>query len=180
MRAKKKKLIYNSVTFGLAVTAFIVCQILLNKGCMSRSFKGQLIPICCWITMAVSLNLVVGISGELSLGHAGFMSVGAFSGIINSLVADIFTPIIGMLLGSQTDFSGLKIGQIMIGNFINAVISFLITALCRFSVVKAINTAKQKLAKPKEEEPEAEPEPSEEVKLLSEIAAELKKLNEKK
>jgi branched-chain amino acid transport system permease protein len=51
---------------------------------MSRTLKGQLIPICSWIVMAVSLNLVVGISGELSLGHAGFMSIGAFSGIIAS------------------------------------------------------------------------------------------------
>ena len=83
MRAKKK-LIYNSVTFSLAIAAFLLCQVLLNNGALSRSFRGQLIPICCWIVMAVSLNLVVGISGELSLGHAGFMSIGAFSGIIVS------------------------------------------------------------------------------------------------
>ena len=84
MKAKKKKLIYNSVTFGIVIAAFIICQVLIGNGSMSRSFKGQLIPICCWIVMAVSLNLVVGISGELSLGHAGFMSIGAFSGIIIS------------------------------------------------------------------------------------------------
>ncbi len=84
MNAKRKKLIYNAVTFGLVTVAFLICQIQLNNGALSRSFKGQLIPICCWIVMAVSLNLVVGISGELSLGHAGFMSVGAFSGIIIS------------------------------------------------------------------------------------------------
>jgi branched-chain amino acid transport system permease protein len=51
---------------------------------ISRSLKGQLVPICCWIVMAVSLNLVVGISGELSLGHAGFMSVGAYTGAVVS------------------------------------------------------------------------------------------------
>ncbi len=84
MNAKKKKLIYNAVTFGLVTLAFIICQVLISGGLMSHSFKGQLIPICCWIVMAVSLNLVVGISGELSLGHAGFMSIGAFSGIIVS------------------------------------------------------------------------------------------------
>ena len=49
---------------------------------MSRSLRGQLVPIGVYIVMAVSLNLTVGISGELSLGHAGFMSVGAFSGIV--------------------------------------------------------------------------------------------------
>ena len=52
---------------------------------LSRSFSGQLVPICCYVVMAVSLNLTVGILGELSLGHAGFMSVGAFSGIVAAM-----------------------------------------------------------------------------------------------
>ena len=82
MNAKRKKLIYNSVTFGIVILAYVLCSSLY--GSMSRSLRGQLIPICCWIVMAVSLNLVVGISGELSLGHAGFMSLGAFSGIVVS------------------------------------------------------------------------------------------------
>ena len=82
MSAKTKKLVYNSVTFGLVILAFILCN--LFYGSMTRSLRAQLIPICCWIVMAVSLNLVVGISGELSLGHAGFMSIGAFTGIIIS------------------------------------------------------------------------------------------------
>ena len=55
---------------------------MVSAGIMSRSLRGQLVPICVYIVMAVSLNLTVGISGELSLGHAGFMSVGAFSGIV--------------------------------------------------------------------------------------------------
>ena len=82
MNAKRKKLLYNSVTFGIVILAFLLCNAFY--GDMSRSLRGQLIPICCWIVMAVSLNLVVGISGELSLGHAGFMSLGAFSGIVVS------------------------------------------------------------------------------------------------
>ena len=82
MNAKKKKLIYNSVTFGIVILAFVLCNVFYKS--MSRSLRGQLIPITCWIVMAVSLNLVVGISGELSLGHAGFMSIGAFSGIVMS------------------------------------------------------------------------------------------------
>ena len=84
MTGKKKKLIYNLVTFGLVIGAYILCQIMIGNGQMTRSLKNQLVPICCWIVMAVSLNLVVGISGELSLGHAGFMSVGAFTGIVVS------------------------------------------------------------------------------------------------
>ena len=84
MKAKRKKLIYNAVTFGLVIAAYAVCKALIAGEAMSYSLQGQLIPICCWIVMAVSLNLVVGISGELSLGHAGFMSIGAFTGIILS------------------------------------------------------------------------------------------------
>ena len=78
----------NLITYGMVILAFIICQIALSGEIdgfkMTRSLKGQLIPICVYIVMAVSLNLTVGISGELSLGHAGFMSVGAFAGIIVS------------------------------------------------------------------------------------------------
>ena len=84
MKAKRSKLIYNLVTFGLVIAAFVIMTVMINNKTISRSLKGQLIPICSWIIMAVSLNLVVGISGELSLGHAGFMSIGAFTGIVVS------------------------------------------------------------------------------------------------
>ncbi len=88
MKKSRKTFLNNLVTYAIVVVAFILCQMVLNKMIpgvkMSRSLKGQLIPICVYIVMAVSLNLTVGISGELSLGHAGFMSVGAFSGIIMS------------------------------------------------------------------------------------------------
>ena len=82
-------MINNLITYAMVVVAFIICQVAISGDIdgfkMSRSLKGQLIPICAWIVMAVSLNLTVGISGELSLGHAGFMSVGAFSGIAASM-----------------------------------------------------------------------------------------------
>ena len=70
------------INYAIIVAFFIVFQTLLSTGNLSSSFTGQLIPICAYIVMALSLNLVVGISGELSLGHAGFMSVGAFTGVI--------------------------------------------------------------------------------------------------
>lgn len=79
-----KNLVSNLITYAIVVAAFIVCQILIGNGSMTRSLRGQLVPICVYIVMAVSLNLTVGISGELSLGHAGFMSVGAFAGIVAS------------------------------------------------------------------------------------------------
>ena len=80
----KKSTVNNLISFGIVIIAFIVCQSMISTGVMKRSLRGQMIPICVYIVMAVSLNLVVGISGELSLGHAGFMSIGAFSGIIAS------------------------------------------------------------------------------------------------
>ena len=83
-RAKRKRLIYNLITFGLVIAAFIILQNMISAKTISRSLKGQLVPICAWIVMAVSLNLVIGFSGELSLGHAGFMSVGAYTGSVVS------------------------------------------------------------------------------------------------
>ena len=83
-KAKRRRLIYNLVTFGLVIAAFIILQNMIAAKTISRSLKGQLVPICAWIVMAVSLNLVIGFSGELSLGHAGFMSVGAYTGAIVS------------------------------------------------------------------------------------------------
>ena len=82
---KSKKFRANLITYAIVIAAFIACQVLISTGVMTRSLKGQLVPICAYIVMAISLNLTVGISGELSLGHAGFMSVGAFSGIVMSM-----------------------------------------------------------------------------------------------
>ena len=88
MKKLSKKTRSSLITYLIVVAAFLLCQLaqsgLIDGFKMSRSLRGQLIPICVYIVMAVSLNLTVGISGELSLGHAGFMSVGAFSGIVMS------------------------------------------------------------------------------------------------
>ena len=72
------------ITYAMVVIAFLIMQGLLSVGAVSNSTQGLLVPICAYICMAISLNLVVGISGELSLGHAGFMSVGAFTGVVVS------------------------------------------------------------------------------------------------
>ena len=118
------------------------------------------------------------IGGNLIDMAVGVIIGGAFNAIIGSLVADVFTPLLGMIFGSQIDFSELKVGSIALGNFINAVVTFLLTALCLFIMIKAINKAKDAMKKQEvEQEEEAEPEPSEEVKLLSEVVEQLKKLN---
>lgn len=73
------------ITVGMVVVAYIILEILLNAGAISSLMKGLLVPLCIYAIMAVSLNLTVGILGELSLGHAGFMCVGAFSSAFFSL-----------------------------------------------------------------------------------------------
>lgn len=92
----------------------------------------------------------------------------AFTAIVNSLVADVITPILGILIGG-VDFTSLAItvgeANITYGNFIQAVFNFLIIAWVIFLMVKAIN----RVTLQKEEEPTALPEPSAEEKLLAEI-----------
>lgn len=78
----KKTTRTNWITYLVVVLAFLVMQAMSTAGMLGSSIKGYLIPICVYISLAVSLNLLVGVCGELSLGHAGFMGIGAFSGIV--------------------------------------------------------------------------------------------------
>ncbi len=85
------------ITFAIVIIGYAFCQIMAVTGLMSNSTRGLLVQFCYYVIMAVSLNLTVGILGELSLGHAGFMCVGAFtSGIIaKTLGASIaFKPVL--------------------------------------------------------------------------------------
>ena len=85
---------------------------MISTGNISSSLKGQLVPICAYIVMAVSLNLTVGFLGELSLGHAGFMSVGAFTGIVvtTSLAQAIpFAPL-RLAVAMVTAVAGVIVG----------------------------------------------------------------------
>lgn len=103
---KKKRLIDNSVTYGLVIGCWVLVQILIATGNISSLMKGLLVPLCMYVILAVSLNLTVGILGELSLGHAGFMCVGAFSSAFFTKVAAEAIPnlqvrfIIAILIGA--------------------------------------------------------------------------------
>ena len=79
---KKVKLNHDVVTFALVVLLYAVVAFLLYSGSLTRQIANMLIPISVYIVLAVSLNLVVGLLGELSLGHGGFLSVGLFSGCL--------------------------------------------------------------------------------------------------
>ncbi len=72
------------INYGIVIVVFVIVQVLSSTGNLSRLLTGLLVPLCVYTIAAVSLNLVVGFSGELSLGHAGFMCVGAFSSALFS------------------------------------------------------------------------------------------------
>lgn len=107
----------------------------------------------------------------------GIIIGGAFTAIVGSLVADIITPIIGMLLGG-VNFSELAVtvgsASLTYGNFIQAIINFLLVAWVLFMIVKAMNKMKRK-EEEKPAEPEAPAEPPEDIVLLREIRDSLKK-----
>ena len=107
----------------------------------------------------------------------GIIIGGAFTAIVGSLVADIITPIIGMILGG-VNFSELAVtvgsAQLTYGNFIQAIINFLIIAWVVFMIVKSMNKMKKK-EEEKPAEPEAPAEPPEDIVLLREIRDSLKK-----
>lgn len=106
----------------------------------------------------------------------GVIVGGAFSAITTSLINDIIMPVIGIFV-SENSFASLSltVGSAVItyGNFIQAVLNFLIMALVVFCMVKAINSLHRK----KEEAPPPPPAPSREELLLTEIRDLLKERN---
>ena len=117
LKKLKKTTVSDFITYIGVIVVFAVMFTLQTQDMLSRSVSGLLVPICCYICMAVSLNLTVGVLGELSLGHAGFMSVGAFSGIVTAMslqasvpsatarlviaivVGAVFAALVGVLVG---------------------------------------------------------------------------------
>lgn len=100
----------------------------------------------------------------------GVIIGGAFSSITTSLVNDIINPILGILTGGHESLSALAFqlpggGALMLGNFINAVLNFLIMSFAVFCMVKAVN----RLYRKKEAAPPPPPKPTREEQLLTEI-----------
>lgn len=87
---KKKRSMF--VTYGTVIAIFLVTLILTETGVASRQMQSLLVPICINVILAVSLNVTVGFLGELTLGHAGFMSVGAYSGCLFAIATEEVLP----------------------------------------------------------------------------------------
>ena len=110
------------ISYGIVIVGYILLQLGAMTGLIGHNLQGQFVPICVYVSLAISLNLVVGISGELSLGHAGFMAVGAFTGILVTRVLEAAIPsgnirlLIALLAGALTAaIAGFIIGIPILG-----------------------------------------------------------------
>lgn len=112
MRVLNKK---NILTLILIVAFYAVVQVLITNGIINSFYEITLATICINIILAVSLNLVTGFTGQFSLGHAGFMSIGAYVGalvnmemnstsgfLIGIIGGAIAAAIVGILIGIPT------------------------------------------------------------------------------
>lgn len=134
----------NIISLSITIAVYILVMILVNAGLLSRQLTSIIIPVCINVMLAVSLCLIIGFLGELTLGHAGFMSIGAYTGalitmntttlptpisfalaiIIGGLVAGIFGILIGVpVLRLKGDY--LAIVTLGFGEIIKSIINSL-------------------------------------------------------
>ena len=102
---------YNFSIYAMVIIFAIVMQLMSSLGMLSSLLEGLLVPMTAYMILAVSLNLVVGILGNLSLGHAGFMCVGAFSSAFFSKLTE------GAMPDGLRFFLALLIGVVVAGIF---------------------------------------------------------------
>ncbi|MBQ4224788.1 MAG: branched-chain amino acid ABC transporter permease [Oscillospiraceae bacterium] len=104
----------NIIAAAVAVGIYILIMLLCSAGLLSRHYQSLLVPIGINVILAVSLNLTVGFLGELTLGHAGFMSVGAYAGCLFTLYSDLPTvielPLAIIIGGAVAAVFGIIIG----------------------------------------------------------------------
>ena len=167
LTAAQKSTYTNFFTYGVVILIYLVMQGMIVSGSITSSLKGMLIPICAYIVMAISLNLTVGILGERSLGHAGFMSMGAFTGVtaaialqdivtsnglrlaIGLVVGAIFAAIAGFLIGIPVlrlkgDY--LAIVTLAFGEIIKSIFNNLYVGVDEHGLQLSMLTDKTKLA----------------------------------
>ena len=133
----------NLLMLALIVAVYLLVQFLMGSGLLSRQLKSVIVPCCYNVIMAVSLSLIVGVLGELSLGHAAFMSIGAYAGallttrlavpeavglplalIVGGLAAAVLGIIIGVpVLRLKGDY--LAIVTLGFGEIIKSIFNFL-------------------------------------------------------
>lgn len=95
---------------ALALVIYAVVQVLINNGIVTFYYQNMLITMCINIMLAVSLHIILGITGQFSIGHAGFMAVGAYVSAICTMQLEL--PFVtGILLGAiVAALAGLLVG----------------------------------------------------------------------
>lgn len=98
------------ISYLIVIIGYIILEILMATGNLSSMFRSLLVPVTCYIVASLGLNLNVGVSGELNLGQAGFMCIGAFAGVCvsgalasvipNGIIRLLIAILVGALLAS--------------------------------------------------------------------------------
>ncbi len=101
------------LNIAAAVLVYIVVMVLINGGILGRQAMSIIIPCCINVILAVSLCLLVGFLGELTLGHAGFMSIGAYAGALTTNALNL-PPVVELVIG------------LMVGGIFAAIFSLII------------------------------------------------------
>ncbi|MCQ2540688.1 MAG: branched-chain amino acid ABC transporter permease [Lachnospiraceae bacterium] len=159
MKNLKKSSKDHLITYGILLLVYIVAEILIKTGNMSSLMQGILVPVCVYSLVAIGLNLCVGYLGELSLGHAGFMCVGAFCGayttkmlqgtINNEILLFIIALVVGIIMAALFGFlvgipvlrlkgDYLAIVTLAFGEIIKNIINVLYIAKCSDGMKVAI------------------------------------------
>jgi len=107
MKSKVNKKILNSV---FLIALYILVQVMINIGIIDSYYELNLVIIGINIILAVSLNLITGFTGQFSLGHAAFMSIGAYTSAV--ITAKLNQPFILALIlsGIVASIAGILIG----------------------------------------------------------------------
>ena len=94
------KLRGRTISYFLVLAVYVIVQAAIATNSITYLLKSLLVPACAYAVAALALNLCVGLSGELSLGHAGFMSIGGFTGVCVSgmLASSVPSPTIRLIL----------------------------------------------------------------------------------
>jgi branched-chain amino acid transport system permease protein len=110
MMRKQKK---NIISMGLILALYLILNTMLETGIINRYYGGIIQLSCINIILALSLNLITGFTGQLSLGHAGFMSIGAYTSAVLTakldvpflpalIIAGVFTALVSLIIGIPT------------------------------------------------------------------------------
>ncbi len=94
----------------LALVIYAVVQVMISSGMIDAYYQNMLVTMCINIMLAVSLHIVIGITGQFSIGHAGFMAVGAYFSAIATMKLGLPFPVAILIGAVVAGLAGLLVG----------------------------------------------------------------------